>query len=76
MRYFAVATDLLTQVTELTQKEPSSGDVDVAVPVADWNDDVHVVNLWTRRNKDIKAGNLTAKATIACWNFKEIKARN
>ena len=36
---------LLTQGTEYTQKEPSSGDVEVAVPVADWNDDVHVVNL-------------------------------
>ena len=48
---------LLTQGTEYTQKEPSSGDVDVAVPVADWNDDVHVVNLWTRRYKDVKVRN-------------------
>ena len=29
----------------------------VAVPVADWNDDVHVVNLWTRRYKDVKVRN-------------------
>ena len=67
MRYFAVATDLLTQVTELTQKEPSSGDVDVAVPVADWNDDVHVVNLWKRRYKDDKVRNcILSKFPLTC----------
>ena len=38
--------------------------MDVAVPVADWNDDVHVVYLWMRRYKDIQARNLTAKAEL------------
>ena len=33
-----------------------AGDVDVAPPVADWNDDVHVVNLFYNF-KDIKALN-------------------
>ena len=38
--------------------------MDVAVPVADWNDDVHVVYLWMRKHKDIQARNLTAKAEL------------
>ena len=38
--------------------------MDTAAPVADWNDDVHVVYLWMRKHKDIQARNLTAKAEL------------
>ena len=51
--------------------------MDVAVPVADWNDDVHVVYLWMRRYKDIKARNLTAKAgLLACTELTELHGNN